>query len=160
VVVDGAAPAALVVHRASWGPTPRSARRTRRSFQVGDAALLVATFLTLVSVGEIDLRSPEGGRGACGGVDPGDRRQRLPVVAVLLTVASISRSALVALHGWRSPTIAGVGAAARGGSQRPAGVLLVRLAPVSGSSAVAMHFVFVAGAVTVCYPTSVMLVRT
>jgi len=39
-------------------------------------------------------------------------------------------------------------------------VLLVRLAPVFGSSAAATHVAFAAGAVTACYATTVMLVRS
>jgi NADH-quinone oxidoreductase subunit L/NAD(P)H-quinone oxidoreductase subunit 5 len=41
-----------------------------------------------------------------------------------------------------------------------AGMLLVRLAPVFGSSAAATHLAFAAGAVTACYATTVMLVRS
>src|SRR3712207_8946465 len=57
-IVAGLALAALVTHRATWQPARRSSRRTLRSLWVGDAALLVATLLAVVSVGEIDLRSP------------------------------------------------------------------------------------------------------
>jgi NAD(P)H-quinone oxidoreductase subunit 5 len=41
-----------------------------------------------------------------------------------------------------------------------AGMLLVRLAPVFGSSAAATHVAFAAGAVTACYATTVMRVRS
>ena len=163
-IVAGITLTALVAHRATWGPAPRSARRTRRSFQVGDAALLGATLLTVVSVGEIDLRSPaEAARELATTSMPVLGWSVLPVVAVLLTIASISRSALVPLHGWLPPTIAAptpVSALLHAGVVNGAGVLLVRLAPVFGSSTVATHLAFAAGAITTCYATTVMLVRS
>ncbi len=163
-IVAGMALTALVSHRATWGPAPRSARRTRRSLQVGDGALLVATLLAVVSVGEIDLRSPAGAAKELADASiPVLGGNVLSVVAVLLTVASISRSALVPLHGWLPPTIAAptpVSALLHAGVVNGAGVLLVRLAPVFGSSAAATHVAFAAGAVTACYATTVMLVRS
>lgn len=163
-IIAGMALTALVAHRATWGPAPRSARRTRRSFQVGDGALLVATLLTVVSVGEIDLRSPaEAAKELAHRSIPVLGGNVLVVVALLLTVASISRSALVPLHGWLPPTIAAptpVSALLHAGVVNGAGVLLVRLAPLFGSSAAATHVAFAAGAVTACYATTVMLVRS
>jgi len=87
----------------------------------------------------------------------------LAVVAVLLTVAGISRSALVPVHQWLPSTIAAptpVSALLHAGVVNGAGMLLVRLAPVFGSSAAATHVAFAAGAVTACYATTVMLVRS
>ncbi len=160
----GMALTALVAHRATWGPAPRSARRTRRSLQVGDGALLVAAVLAIVSVGEVDLRSPAGAVEAlASGSVPVLGWDLLGVVAVLLTVASISRSALVPLHQWLPSTIVAptpVSALLHAGVVNGAGVLLVRLASVFGSSVVATHLAFVAGAATACYATTVMLVRS
>ena len=62
-IVAGLALAALVTHRATWQPARRSSRRTLRSLWVGDAALLTATLVAVVSVGEIYLRSPAGAAG-------------------------------------------------------------------------------------------------
>lgn len=161
-IVAGLALAALVTHRATWQPARRSSRRTLRSLWVGDGALLAATFLVVVSIGEIDLRSPADAAreladaSALGG-------NLLPVVAVLLTVAGISRSALVPVHQWLPSTIAAptpVSALLHAGVVNGAGMLLVRLAPVFGSSTAATHVAFVAGAVTTCYATTVMLVRS
>jgi NAD(P)H-quinone oxidoreductase subunit 5 len=163
-IVTGIALSALVAHRATWQPAPRSALRTRRSLQVGDGALLVATLLVVVSVGEIDLRSPAGAAKELANASiPVLGGNVLSVVAVLLTVATISRSALVPLHRWLPGTIAAptpVSALLHAGVVNGAGVLLVRLAPVFGSSAAATHVAFAAGAVTACYATTVMLVRS
>lgn len=163
-ILAGMALVALVSHRATWGPAPRSARRTRRNLQVGDGALLVATLLTVVSIGEIDLRSPGGAVEELANASvPVLGWSSLPVVAVLLTVASVSRSALVPLHRWLPSTIAAptpVSALLHAGVVNGAGVLLVRLAPVFGSSAAATHVAFAAGAVTAIYASTVMLVRS
>ncbi|MEX2659028.1 MAG: proton-conducting transporter membrane subunit, partial [Acidimicrobiales bacterium] len=163
-IVAGMALAGLVAHRATWGPAPRSARRTRRSLQVGDGALLVATVLAVASVGEVDLRSPAGAAKELADASiPVLGGNVLSVVAVLLTVASISRSALVPLHRWLPSTIAAptpVSALLHAGVVNGAGVLLVRLAPMFGSSAAATHLAFAAGAVTAWYATTVMLVRS
>ena len=163
-IVAGIALTALVAHRATWGPAPRSARRTRRSLQVGDGALLVATVLAVASVGEVDLRSPTGAVDELANASiPVLGWSVLSVVAVLLTVASVSRSALVPLHRWLPATIAAptpVSALLHAGVVNGAGVLLVRLAPVFGSSAAATHLAFAAGVVTAWYATTVMLVRS
>ncbi|MDQ3895690.1 MAG: sodium:proton antiporter, partial [Actinomycetota bacterium] len=85
------------------------------------------------------------------------------IVAVLLAVAGISRSALVPVHQWLPSTIAAptpVSALLHAGVVNGAGMLLVRLAPVFGSSALATHVAFAAGALTACYATTVMLVRS
>ncbi|MGQ0744854.1 MAG: proton-conducting transporter transmembrane domain-containing protein [Acidimicrobiales bacterium] len=163
-IVAGMALAGLISHRNTWGPAPRSAKRTKRSLQVGDSALLAATFLTVISVGEIDLRSPaEAARELSDSSIPVLGGSVLSVVAVLLAISTISRSALVPLHRWLPSTIAAptpVSALLHAGVVNGAGVLLVRLAPVFGSSVVATHLAFAAGAVTVCYATTVMLVRS
>ncbi len=163
-ILAGISLAGLVAHRATWGPAPRSARRIRRSLQVGDGALLVAAVLAVVSVGEVDLRSPAGAVEELANASiPGLGWEVLPVVAVLLTIASVSRSALVPLHRWLPSTIVAptpVSALLHAGVVNGAGVLLVRLAPVFGSSAAATHAAFAAGAATACYATTVMLVRT
>jgi NAD(P)H-quinone oxidoreductase subunit 5 len=163
-IVAGLALAALVTHRSTWRPARRSARRTLRSLWVGDSALLVATLLAVVSIGEIDLRSPAGAAEELANASiPVLGGNVLPVVAVLLTVAGISRSALVPVHQWLPATIAAptpVSALLHAGVVNGAGVLLVRLAPVFGSSAAATHLAFAAGAVTAWYATTVMLVRS
>ncbi|MDP8960707.1 MAG: sodium:proton antiporter [Actinomycetota bacterium] len=163
-IVAGLALAALVTHRATWQPARRSSRRTLRSLWVGDGALLVATLVAVVSVGEIDLRSPAGAaRELADASIPVLGGNVLWVVAVLLTVAGISRSALVPVHQWLPSTIAAptpVSALLHAGVVNGAGMLLVRLAPVFGSSAAATHVAFAAGVVTTCYATTVMLVRS
>lgn len=163
IVVSGSL-AALVAHRGDWTPAVRAARRTRRSLLVGDAALAVAAALVLVSVGEIDLRSSQVAAEAMSRAElAGGAGAVLPVVAVLLTIAGVSRSALAPLHRWLPATLAAptpVSALLHAGVVNGAGVLLVRLAPVFGESTVATHLAFAAGAVTAVYATTVMLVHS
>ena len=163
-IVAGLALAALVTHRATWQPARRSSRRTLRSLWVGDVALLGATVLAVVSVGEVDLRSPARAAEELASASmPVLGGNVLAVVAVLLTIAGISRSALVPVHQWLPSTIAAptpVSALLHAGVVNGAGMLLVRLAPVFGSSSLATHLAFAAGAVTTCYATTVMLVRS
>lgn len=163
-IVAGLALAALVTHRSTWGPARRASRRTLRSLWVGDGALLVATLLALVAVGPIDLRSPgQAATELANASIPVLGHHVLAVVAVLLTIAGISRSALVPVHQWLPSTIAAptpVSALLHAGVVNGAGMLLVRLAPVFGSSVVATHVAFAAGGLTACYATIVMLVRS
>ena len=163
-IVAGLALAALVTHRATWQPARRSSRRTLRSLWVGDIALLAATVLSIAAVGQIDLRSPAGAAEELADASlPVLGGNVLAVVALLLTIAGISRSALVPVHQWLPSTIAAptpVSALLHAGVVNGAGMLLVRLAPVFGSSALATHVAFVAGALTTCYATTVMLVRS
>jgi NADH:ubiquinone oxidoreductase subunit 5 (subunit L)/multisubunit Na+/H+ antiporter MnhA subunit len=163
-IVTGSALAALVAHRGKWDPAVRAARRVRRSFFVGDAALATAAVVTLVSVGEIDLRSLDVTANALASQRiPALGTDTLTVIAVLLAVAGVSRSALVPLHRWLPATLAAptpVSALLHAGVVNGAGVLLVRLAPVFGASPTATHLALVAGVITVLYATAVMLVRS
>ncbi|HET7487269.1 MAG TPA: proton-conducting transporter membrane subunit [Acidimicrobiales bacterium] len=163
-IVAGLALAALVTHRATWAPARRSSRRTLRSLWVGDGALLTATVLCIASVGHIDLRSPAAAaRELADSSLPVLGDHVLVVVALLLVVAGISRSALVPVHQWLPSTIAAptpVSALLHAGVVNGAGMLLIRLAPMFGSSSAATHVAFAAGAVTACYATTVMLVRS
>jgi NADH:ubiquinone oxidoreductase subunit 5 (subunit L)/multisubunit Na+/H+ antiporter MnhA subunit len=160
--VTGWALAGLVGHRVEWRPARHAARLTRRNLLVGDVALLAAVVFALATIGDLDLRRV--------GVDAsllGDRSisgsSSLAVVAVLLAVAGISRSALVPMHRWLPSSIAAptpVSAMLHAGVVNGAGVLFVRFAPLVATSTVAMWTIFVAGVVTALLATSVMLVRS
>src|SRR5215207_1888422 len=163
-ILAGLALAALVTHRATWQPARRSSRRTLRSLWVGDVALLAATLLTVVAVGAVDLRSPAtAAQELADSSIPVLGGHVLAVVAILLTIAGISRSALVPVHQWLPSTIAAptpVSALLHAGVVNGAGMLLIRLAPLFGSSVTATHLAFAAGGLTTCYASVVMLVRS
>ncbi len=165
-IVAGSALAALVGHRAGWAQATRAVRRTRRAFLVGDVALAVAALVAVGSIGDIDLRTPGPAVDALASAPPpipGSGLSALTVVATLLAVAAISRSALVPLHRWLPSTLAAptpVSALLHAGVVNGGGVLLVRFAPVFGESALATHLAFVAGVATAVLATAVMLVRS
>ncbi|GAA3345006.1 hypothetical protein GCM10020358_50450 [Amorphoplanes nipponensis] len=129
-------------------------RRAARAFAVGDLALWAAVAIAVVRWGELDLRLLAAGPAAG---DPA-----LPVVAVLIVVAALSRSAQVPLHRWLPASLAAptpVSALLHAGVVNAGGVLLVRLNPVVGLSAAAMWLAVAAGAVTAVYGTTVMLTK-
>ncbi len=143
----------LLRHRAGWQPADRAARLTGRTFAVGDLALVAATVVWAVSVGDVDLRRADAAD-QLGGA--------LPVVAILLVLAGLCRSALVPGHRWLPSTIVAptpVSALLHAGVVNGLGVLAIRTAPVVGGSAAAMWVLFVAGTLTAVLATSVMLVR-
>jgi NADH-quinone oxidoreductase subunit L/NAD(P)H-quinone oxidoreductase subunit 5 len=85
------------------------------------------------------------------------------VVATLLVLAGIARSALVPIHRWLPSTLAAptpVSALLHAGVINGAGVLLIRFSPVFASSATAMAVAFAIGMLTALLATAVMLVRT
>ena len=121
-------------HRAPWSPAVAAQRRTSWSFALGDLALLVAVIVAIATVGDIDLRSVGGSavdldRETVAGVST------LTVVAVLLVVAGVARSALIPIHRWLPSTLAAptpVSALLHAGVVNGAGVLLIRFAPIYG----------------------------
>ena len=153
---------ALIGHRAPWAPAVAAQRRTGWSFAVGDVALLVAVIVAIATVGDIDLRSV-GGSAADLDLETVAGVSALTVVAVLLVVAGVARSALIPIHRWLPSTLAAptpVSALLHAGVVNGAGVLLIRLAPIYGASAAAMTLAFVLGMLTAFVATAVMLVRT
>jgi NADH:ubiquinone oxidoreductase subunit 5 (subunit L)/multisubunit Na+/H+ antiporter MnhA subunit len=142
----------LGVHRES-AAARAGVRRTARAFLVGDAALWVAVAVVVIGWGDLDLRQPV----------PADLPAGVAaVVACLVVVAALARSAQVPFHGWLPVTLAAptpVSALLHAGVVNAGGVLLVRTGPLVGSAAPAMHLAFAAGAVTAVYGTVLMLTR-
>ncbi len=152
----------LLGHKAPWPPAVAAQRATARAFAIGDAALVLAIGAALATVGDLDLRRIGGEAAALGdetllGVDA------LEVVAVLLVVAGVARSAIIPLHRWLPATLAAptpVSALLHAGVVNGAGVLLIRFSPVFGSSVPALTLAFAVGIATAFLATAVMLVRT
>jgi NADH:ubiquinone oxidoreductase subunit 5 (subunit L)/multisubunit Na+/H+ antiporter MnhA subunit len=148
---------ALVGHHSHWIETRRARRRVAAALLVGDGALIAGLALAALTVGNIDFRRPE-----VSGADLSSQGWPLTVVAVLLVVAAISRSALVPLHRWLPSTLAAptpVSALLHAGVVNGAGVLLIKTAPITGASAWAMGILLAAGAATAILATGVMIVR-
>lgn len=161
-VVTSLALVALVGHRAPWPPAVEAQQRTGWSFLIGDSALLAAVVVALITIGDIDMRAVAADAVALDaerllGTDA------VTVVALLLVVAGIARSALVPIHRWLPSTLAAptpVSALLHAGVVNGAGVLLIRFSPIYAASTSAMTVAFVLGLVTALVATAVMLVRT
>ncbi|MGE5408209.1 MAG: proton-conducting transporter membrane subunit, partial [Syntrophothermus sp.] len=132
-------------------------RRTRRAFIAGDAALWAAVAVAVAAWGNLDLR---GLGDQAPGLDPGGAV--LALVACLLVVAALARSAQLPLQGWLPATLAAptpVSALLHAGVINAGGILLVRLSPIFGASSLATHLAFFAGAATAVYGTALMLAK-
>ncbi|MFO7959886.1 MAG: proton-conducting transporter membrane subunit [Nitriliruptoraceae bacterium] len=164
-IVVGQALVGLLGHRAT-AASRYAVRQTRRALLVGDGALLVASAVVLGSIGVLSLHGdPAASVAELTAISvPGiDAISWLDVVAVLVVVAAISRSALVPLHRWLPTTLAAptpVSALLHAGVVNGAGVLLLALAPVFGAAPAATALAFGAGTATAVLAMAIMLVRT
>ncbi|CAA0126012.1 NADH-quinone oxidoreductase subunit L [Mycolicibacterium vanbaalenii] len=127
-------------------------RRAGLAFLIGDGALWVAVGLINVRTGTVDLADLPAARleGALA-----------PVVAVLIVVAALSRSAQLPFHRWLPATLAAptpVSALLHAGVVNAGGILLIRLSPLP-SPALAAGLLVVAGTTTMVYGAAVMLVK-
>lgn len=155
---------ALLAHDRT-DPARDAVRRTRRAFLVGDAAVLNAVaIMTAVARpvrldGALASTSAELAALPVAGIDG---LRLIDVVAVLLVIAGIARSALVPLHRWLPGTLAAptpVSALLHAGVVNGAGVLLLAMAPVFSAAAAATALAFGVGAATAVLGMAVMLVR-
>jgi NAD(P)H-quinone oxidoreductase subunit 5 len=132
-------------------------RRTARAFLVGDAALWAAVALATVEWGLLDMRTL-GAQASTFAADP----VLLGLVACLVLVAALARSAQVPFNRWLPATIAvptPVSALLHAGVVNAGGILLIKMSPVFGASAVATHLAFFVGAATAAWGAALMLSR-
>lgn len=148
-VTTGWALLGLLTHR-EWSQAHNALQATRRTFLIGDLALVLAAGAVLGRVGEVPLQS----------VDASVIPQ---IVPFLIVAAAISRSALIPAHRWLVTTIAAptpVSALLHAGVVNAAGVLIVKTAPVSTASGAAMAVLFGVAAATTLLGTAIMLMRS
>ncbi len=127
-------------------------RRTAIAFGIGDLALWTAVAIATASRGRIDLRDI--GSGTFSG-------PTVAVLAFLVVVAALSRSAQIPFHRWLPATLAAptpVSALLHAGVVNAGGILLIRLAPLATDDA-ARVLTIVAGAATMIHGTLIMLVK-
>ena len=131
-------------------PSPGAAaghRATRRAFLVGDAALWAAVVVVLAGWGDVDLQ-----RSAARPDVSAGHGAALVALAVLVPVAVAARCGLAPFGRWLPGSLAAptpVSAFLHAGLVNAGGILLVRLAPLTGGSHVFGAVVFVLGATTV-----------
>lgn len=151
--------AALVLLLATYGPL-RSARdgvwRTAVRFGIADMAFLVAVMLVLVDAGG-DVSFDQLGAITAG--------LTIPVqltVAMLLVMAALARSSQIPFQGWLPFTLAAptpVSALLHAGVVNAGAILLLRFAPAIATHQSVMIVVFLVGAATLIFATTVRLVR-
>ncbi len=125
-------------------------RRTAIAFLIGDLALWTAVALATAAWGRVDLRA--------GGALDGPL---VPVLGVLVVLAALSRSGQIPFHRWLPATLAAptpVSALLHAGVINAGGILLIRLAALSTDD-LARTITILAGAATMIYGTTVMLVK-
>ena len=156
----------LLAHRTDLPEARFGVRRAAQAFVVGDLALIAAAVLVVATVGDLDLRS-------IATVGSGLAGQQLepvawlvvpvaPVVAVLVVVAALARSAQLPLPRWLPATLAAptpVSALLHAGVVNAGGLLLIRLSPLLDRAPAATHLALVAGAITAVAASAAMLVR-
>ncbi len=121
-------------------------RRTLAMFAAGDLALVTALAVTSLRAGNIDLASPLALRSAAGHLG-----SMTTLVAVLVVVAALTRSAQGPLGRWLPGTVSAptpASALLHAGVVNGGGILLIRLAGLTGGSALVMVGVFSVAGVT------------
>jgi NADH:ubiquinone oxidoreductase subunit 5 (subunit L)/multisubunit Na+/H+ antiporter MnhA subunit len=127
-------------------------RRTVAAFAIGDLALWIAVALATAAWGRIDLRAVEHGHFS---------GPLVPVLAVLIVTAALSRSAQIPFHRWLPATLTAptpVSALLHAGVVNAGGILLIRLAPLAADD-LARLLAILAGAATMAYGAVVTLVK-
>jgi len=126
-------------------------RRTAIAFLIGDLALWSAVAVATIQWGAIDLMQTQPLTGAA-----------LPIVACLMVVAALSRSAQVPFHRWLPATLAAptpVSALLHAGVVNAGGILLIKVSLLTAASDAASALMIIAGATTMVYAAVVTLVK-
>ena len=153
-VASGLLLAACIGHVRDWPEARRAARRALFAFAVGDAALIVALVLLVRHAGSLDIAVVAQGQGLGSG--------SAGLIAILLLVAAMARSALPPFAGWllgsmTAPTP--VSALMHAGLVNAGGFLLIRFASVMEAAPLVQRATIVAGLAAAIWGTAVLLVR-
>lgn len=154
-IVSGWALAALVGFDRNGPRMPAARRRIVRSIAVGDVALVLALVAAArasdgLSIDALAATGPLAGAGIAG-------LPAVDVVAVLLVVAGLSRSAIFPFHRWLAGTLVAptpVSAIVHAGFVSGAGILLLRFADPFVASPTAVVLAFAAAGLTVVLASS------
>lgn len=161
-VLAGAGLVALIAHERDLPASRVAARRAAGCFTIGDGALVLALVLVLATAGDLDLRDTTAAARQLGGEEVAGIALG-PLVAFLVVIAALVRSAQIPFGGWLPGTVAAptpVSALLHAGVVNAGGILLVTLAPIVLLAPAAVGLAFAAGAVTALYGTALMLART
>ena len=144
----------MLAHRSDLPQAREGVRRTASALAIGDGALLLALALVLLTGPDLDLRAPDVARFSDQGLTF--------VVAALIGICALARSAQVPLHRWLPGTLNAptpVSALLHAGLINGAGLLLIRLAPLVQPAPAVLWALLAAGLATAVLATAFMLVR-
>lgn len=148
---------------AAW----RAGRTTLRVHGIGDAALLIAVFLTYVTFGTLDLAELFRVVGQASSVPTfwkgtGWEISSVTVITLVLVVSVMTKSAQFPFHVWLSGTIEAptpVSAMLHAGIVNAGGFLVNRLAPLYGTTPTTLYILFFIGALTALIGAATMLTQ-
>ncbi len=148
---------------AAW----RAGRTTLRVHGIGDAALLIAVFLTYVAFGTLDLAELFRVVGQASSVPTfwkgtGWEVSSVTVITLVLVVSVMTKSAQFPFHIWLSGTIEAptpVSAMLHAGIVNAGGFLVNRLAPLYGTTPTTLYILFFIGALTALVGAATMLTQ-
>jgi len=152
----------MLLHRNELPEARLGARRTATTFMIGDGALLASLGIVLATGADLDLRDTSAAAASIS-----DRELAgIPVAAIvasLIAVAALARSAQFPLHRWLPATLAAptpVSAVLHAGLVNGAGLLLITLAPIVALEPAVLWVLLAAGLATALMGTAFSLVRS
>lgn len=154
-VCAGVAFVKVVGFRPELPGVKKAAHRMSRMFAIGDSALVMALAVVYVQAGNVDLASTSSLRSSTehlAGISS--------AVAVLIMVAVLTRSAQGPFGGWLIGTISAptpTSALLHAGVVNGGGILLVRLASLTGDSGLAMIGIFIVAAANAVIGAALMV---
>jgi NADH:ubiquinone oxidoreductase subunit 5 (subunit L)/multisubunit Na+/H+ antiporter MnhA subunit len=157
-VIAGMAFTSVLGYRPELPGVKRSVAATRRAFIIGDTALVVAASWIILRSGDVALTSSHDLQVAAGRLGAGE-----PVVALLVAVSALARSAQFPLGRWMAGTVNAptpVSALLHAGVVNGGGILLVRMAPLENTSAPATLIVFCCAFITLAYGITAIRARS
>ncbi|MHB8263489.1 MAG: proton-conducting transporter transmembrane domain-containing protein [Acidimicrobiales bacterium] len=157
-VIAGVTFTSVLGYRPELPGAKRSSVATRRAFLIGDTALVAATCWIILRSGNVMLTSPRYLQAAANRLGAGT-----PVVALLVAISALARSAQFPLGRWMAGTVNAptpVSALLHAGVVNGGGILLVRLAPLESASMLATLTIFGCASVTLAYSLTAMRARS
>ncbi|MHB8191346.1 MAG: proton-conducting transporter transmembrane domain-containing protein [Ferrimicrobium sp.] len=156
-VIAGMAFVSVLKYRPELPGMKQAAATTRRAFLAGDAGLVVATGWVIVRTRDLGIGPAHGLQAAAAHLGAAG-----PVVAVLVAIAALARSAQFPLGRWMVGTVNAptpASALLHAGVVNGGGILLLRMSPLVYSSTLAIILVFASATVTLIYSTLAMRAR-
>ncbi len=153
-VTAGLAFVAATGYRSDLPGVRASARLTLKMFTLGDTALVIAMILIWMQAGNVSLLHP-----ALAASVTGRLSKLSTVIALLVVIAALTRSAQGVLGRWMPGTVSAptpVSALLHAGVVNGGGILLIRFSALSSNSVLAMSAAFAVAILTAIVATTIM----